>query len=267
MIKQFFVSGDCHGNPSGRVRAINWNYKPKNPEEIGVILLGDVGLNYWLNKRDKREKQETSKFGFHIFCVRGNHEERPENIFTMKIVYNEDVQGKVFQEEDFPLIHYFIDGETYNIQGLKTIVIGGGYSVDKYYRLEVGNNWFPMEQLSPEERERITESLRDGDYKLILAHTCPYSWRPTDLFLTCVNQSTVDSSMELWLEDIKDSFQDAFYLFGHYHADRLVRPKAEMYYHNVDSLDNIIKRWDKNREDSVEELMFSNKDPNYYWGR
>jgi 3-oxoacid CoA-transferase subunit A len=147
------------------------------------------------------------------------------------------------------------------------MVIGGGYSVDKYYRLEVGNNWFPMEQLSPEEREKITTDLRAGDYKLILAHTCPYSWRPTDLFLTCVDQSTVDSSMELWLEEIKDSFKDAIYLFGHYHAERLVRPKAEMYYYNIDTLDHIIQRWDENREGGVEELMFLNKDPNYYMGR
>jgi hypothetical protein len=39
--------------------------------------------------------------------------------------------------------------------------------------------------------------------------------------LSCVDQSTVDNSMELWLEEMKPCFKDAIYLFGHYHAYRL----------------------------------------------
>ena len=37
------------------------------------------------------------------------------------------------------------DGEVYNFNGVSTLVIGGAYSVDKYYRLALGYNWYESE--------------------------------------------------------------------------------------------------------------------------
>lgn len=44
--------------------------------------------------------------------------------------------GKVWVEEAYPNILFAKDGEIYDIAGMKTIVIGGAYSVDKFYRLK-----------------------------------------------------------------------------------------------------------------------------------
>ena len=41
--------------------------------------------------------------------------------------------GKVWVEEAYPNILFAKDGEIYDIAGMKTIVIGGAYSVDKFY--------------------------------------------------------------------------------------------------------------------------------------
>ena len=49
---------------------------------------------------------------------------------------------KVWVEEAYPNILFAKDGEIYDIAGMKTIVIGGAYSVDKFYRLSKGYNWF-----------------------------------------------------------------------------------------------------------------------------
>ena len=54
--------------------------------------------------------------------------------------------GKVWVEEAYPNILFAKDGEIYDIAGMKTIVIGGAYSVDKFYRLSKGYNWFEDEQ-------------------------------------------------------------------------------------------------------------------------
>lgn len=265
MIKKMIITGDTHGNIKRRLATIKYsgiidNY---NPNEIGIIILGDVGLNYWLNATDIKNKKEASEYGYYIYCVRGNHEERPEELESIEVILDQNIKGLVWYEPQFPLIRYLMDGGTYEIEGMKTLVIGGGYSVDKFYRLETGNKWFPKEQLSEEEQNNITKKLQETKYDLILAHTCPYSWRPTDLFLTCVNQSTVDSSMELWLENIKENFDNAIYLFGHYHADRLVRPKVEMYYHDFNFLNDIKERWESNKQPDY----YYEKDPKYYIGR
>lgn len=265
MIKKTFVTGDTHGNVKRRLSVLKYSGEVSEyqPEEVAVIILGDVGLNYWLNDTDNKNKEEVSSFGYYIYCVRGNHEERPEELESMEVLHDNFVNGVVYYEPTFPLIRYFVDGADYNIKGLNTIVIGGSYSVDKFWRLETGNKWFQKEQLSEEERVKIENKLKDNSYDLILAHTCPYSWMPTDLFLTCIDQTKVDKTMECWLECCKEDFSDAIYLFGHYHADRLVRPKVQMFYHSIEDLDIIIDRWNSTKELDA----YFEKDPKYYWGR
>ena len=54
------------------------------PAETALIILGDAGINFYLNKTDKKNKKIINNTGYIIYCVRGNHEERPENIETME---------------------------------------------------------------------------------------------------------------------------------------------------------------------------------------
>ena len=42
MIKQFFVTGDTHGC----MDRFEW-LEIKNPEETGIIILGDAGVNFY----------------------------------------------------------------------------------------------------------------------------------------------------------------------------------------------------------------------------
>jgi 3-oxoacid CoA-transferase subunit A len=175
--------------------------------------------------------------------VRGNHEERPENISTMVKEWDSNVCGFVYMEHEFPLIRYFIDGETYLINGMRTLVLGGAYSVDKYYRLTFGRKWIKNEQLSTDEIEAISKKYKGDCFDLVLSHTCPRSWQPTDLFLDGIPQSTVDSSMEDWMEEFKEEISWNLYLFGHYHDDRFVRPHVEMLYTNIVNLQELYYRW------------------------
>lgn len=78
-----------------------------------------------------------------------------------------------------------------------------------------------------------------------------------------IDQSTVDNSMEKFLEVIKDHVKWKVWLFGHYHADRLERPRVEQYYTNIESLSNIKHRW-LSEEPNVD--WWLPKGPNYYMG-
>ena len=235
-IKHFFLSGDTHGW-RGLLERIRLLETP--PEETALIILGDAGINYWLNKSDQKGKLILNSFGYTIYCVRGNHEQRPELIPTMKKIFDDNVENFVWYEEEFPYIRYFLDGRMYMINDLSTLVIGGAYSVDKWWRLASGNQWFEQEQLSFEEREIIENAHAGCHFDLVLSHTCPYSWRPTDLFLSAIDQTTVDNTMELWMNDFKDMINYDVWAFGHYHDDRLVRPGVIMLYKEIINLDNI----------------------------
>ena len=176
-------------------------------------------------------------------------------------IYDKNVKGWVYCEEAYPNIKYFKDFGVYQISRYKVGVIGGAYSVDKEYRLLNGWQWFPNEQLSYLEQDQCYNLFKENDFDLILTHTCPYDWRPTDLFLSFIDQSKVDSSMEEFLNNIKE-ITAARWAFGHYHDDRLVRPGVEMYYRNIEDLEDIIKRW----KDPEHLDWWLKKDPNYEIG-
>lgn len=227
------------------------------PEETGIIILGDAGLNFYLNNTDKKYKKLLNNQGYHIYCVRGNHEERPENIPGMILVEDINVDNFVWLEEAYPNIRYFVDGNVYNINGKDALVIGGAYSVDKWYRLaragyskdeaETANpkkcGWFKSELLTADEMDEITEKVVGKRFDFVLSHTCPLSWEPNDLFLNGIDQSQVDKSMELWMDELLNKIDWRIWLFGHYHADRIERPFVEQMYMDYENIQTIWNRW------------------------
>ena len=94
----------------------------KRQEDI-MIILGDVGLNYYGDSRDRRNKEKVANLPITLFCIHGNHERRPTTIVEYKL--QEWNGGKVWVEEAYPNSLFAKDGEIYDIAGMKTIVIGG----------------------------------------------------------------------------------------------------------------------------------------------
>ena len=215
-----YLTGDIHGD----VRTPLWliqNYR-LTPEDI-LVLLGDVGLNYFGNdKGDRKRKRQLNSAGIPVFCLHGNHEERPFNIPT----YHETEWrgGTVYIEDDFPNLLFAKDGCMFDLEGRKAVVFGGAYSVDKYYRLQNGWNWFPDEQPSEKIKKRSEQTLTDCKWKvdLVLSHTCPQKYVPVEAFLSGLDQSTVDHSTEEWLDRIEDRLDYAAWYCGHWHIDKRI---------------------------------------------
>lgn len=242
MIEHWFVTGDTHRDFS---RFKNYPENMTDYENVAIIILGDAGINYCLDHHDDELKDFLARnYKFRIYCVRGNHEARPQNIPDMQLVYDEDVGGEVYMQEKWPQIRYFKDWGLYLIDGFEVAVIGGAYSVDKWYRLARGAKWFEDEQLSEEEMLNCTIELTNMEVDFVLTHTCPIGWEPVDLFLAGIDQSRVDKSMELFLEEIANCMAWKVWLFGHYHTDRIERPGVEIYSTDTEELKMIWQRWD-----------------------
>jgi 3-oxoacid CoA-transferase subunit A len=244
-IKNWIITGDTHSQVANRLGTIRHTMSEYVPEETAVIILGDAGLLYYLDKKDTQHKREANIYGYTIYCVHGNHEARPSEKLGMKLIHDDDVGGPVWIEDEFPLIRYFCDWGHYDIGGRKTLVIGGAYSVDKWYRLQNGWRWFEDEQLKDFEMDACYRNAIDYQFDMILSHTCPVSLQPTDLFLGCIDQSTVDNTMELWMDKVRSKIRHRLWLWGHYHGDRIEAPYCEMFYTDVECLENIEARWKK----------------------
>ena len=201
-----------------------------NREDNALILLGDSGLNYFFNHRDRKLKEKLSCYPFTYFVVRGNHEERASECakknpdgWHIEIFWGD----KVLVENDYPYIKYACDGPgVYEIpcedKIYKTLVLPGAYSVDKDYRLYMGYAWFEQEQMSSVEANFAWDLIEQNNnsFDLILSHTCPIMFEPTDLFLPIVDQNLVDKSMERFLGSIEYHVDYKAWLWGHYHANR-----------------------------------------------
>ena len=207
----------------------------------------------------------SKRYSFTIYCVRGNHEARPQDVPDMHLIYDEDVQGEVYIQDRWPTIRYFKDWGIYTILNYKIAVVGGAYSVDKFYRLEHNLRWFPNEQLTIDEMLECTADFMGQEVDFVFTHTCPIAWEPTDLFLSSINQSSVDKSMELFLDELVKVFKWKIYCFGHYHQDRIERPRVEQYFTDSDDINTIYNRWE-GENPTINTEWWLVKSPNYYKG-
>lgn len=229
--KEVYFIGDIHGAIPEAM--LNTPHYPMDGDNFAaMIMLGDAGFNYYLDKRDHHFKHAVNYFAENhniiYYILRGNHEERPEKIKGMERVFDLHTEQYVYLEEEFPFIKYLIDGQTYNFNNEKMLAIGGAYSVDKFYRLENNWAWFKDEQLTQEEMKLIFDNNKNEKFDFILSHTCPLSFQPTDLFMDYIDQATVDNSMERFLNVVSCEMDWKYWLFGHYHKSREQYPKVYM---------------------------------------
>lgn len=246
-----YIIGDTH-------RDFSRIYKLEKDTDNMLIVLGDVGINYYLNEEDKNYKEYLKKLKLKLFCVRGNHEERPENISTYKEI--EMFGGKVFIEEEHPNLIFAKDGETYNIDGKKILVIGGAYSVDKQYRLLHGYKWFKEEQLTKKEMDTILAKVKGKHFDIVLSHTCLYKYEPREVFMQGLDQSKVDKSMEHFLDKVEENINYDKWYCGHYHTEKQV-DKLEFMFGRIKifNKDEYVPKYDRNGYEIVRDAYSQNE--------
>lgn len=225
-----YVTGDTHGKFQ---RITDFCEHEKTSCEDIMIILGDAGINYngWVLDREKKELLKTLPIT--LFCIHGNHEQRPDTIdsYAEKRWHG----GIVYWEEDYPNLLFAKDGEIFDLDGKQTIVIGGAYSIDKMIRVIYGYGWWADEQPSDEIKRYVEEKLEKRNWKIdvILSHTVPLKYEPREMFMTGVDQSNVDKSTEEWLDWIEEKLEYQKWYCGHYHTEKKIG-KVDMKYKEIE---------------------------------
>lgn len=79
--RHFYLTGDCHGD----FKKIDFFCQNHDTGKDDVmIILGDAGINYWLDKTDQKVKKHLSGLPINFLVVHGNHEARASEIGSYK---------------------------------------------------------------------------------------------------------------------------------------------------------------------------------------
>lgn len=193
-----------------------------------LIILGDAGINYFCDDRDDDVKSELSELPITLLCIHGNHEERPYELGYDEIEWH---GGIVYYEESYPSLLFAKDGEIYDFDGKKAIAIGGAYSVDKYYHLHNGLEWFSSEQPSDEIKEYVESQLEKCGWivNYVFSHTVPVKYEPKWAFVPGVDQNAIDKATEYWLQEIADQLEFEGWFAGHFHVESQEGPIRIMF--------------------------------------
>lgn len=214
-----FYTGDSHGDVA---EIVEFCRQMRLQPADTLVILGDVGANYYLNKRDIYVKEQLNACGPTVLCIHGNHECRPAHV--PGYVLQDWNGGQVYVQPEYPHVLFAVDGEVYTLEGRDHLVIGGAYSVDKYYRLMRGFRWWEDEQPNEATKAKVEQVLaaRGWQVPVVLSHTCPFKYEPVEAFLPGIDQSSVDASTERWLDTIDDRLNcDAWYC-GHWHITKRI---------------------------------------------
>ena len=231
-MSRIFVKGDCHGD---FYFLKQWCINNNTSKNDYLVLCGDAGINYYLNKAEENLKKEISECPITLICVHGNHEERPKNIPSYKFQYDKKLKCNVWYEEKYPNIIFPQDG-VIEISGHKCLILGGAYSIDKYYRIYGRLPWFPEEQMSNEDKERIFKILeKENSFEYIFSHTAPliYERELEELFIPGVSQYEIDKSMEQFLTEVHEKINFKHWFFGHFHDDFDLTEKVTILYKDI----------------------------------
>lgn len=232
-----FFTGDTHG------RFDRFDEYDFASDDV-VIILGDSGLNYYHPKRAAFFKKTLSKHGCKFLMIHGNHEQRPEKISTYHL--DTFMGGDVYVEDAFHNLFFAKDGSIFNLNGYSMLVVGGAYSVDKYYRQTMGFSWWPDEQPSEETKRYVEQVIANqhAHFDIIATHTCPFKYIPTETFLPGIDQSRVDQSTEEWLDLIEKAVHYRAWVCGHWHTDKVV-DNVRFLFNSIIPIENLMHTYPK----------------------
>lgn len=248
----FYITGDKHRNFDA-VKEFCRVMKTRRKDVL--IVLGDAGFNYYGDKRDDKLKKEISQLEITLFCLHGNKENRPVNVGTYGV--RSFCCGKVYYEPRYPNIFFAIDGEIYEFEGKKYLVVGGAHSVDKLRCLDENKPFWDDEMPNDAVKAKVEAVLQREDNRIygMMTHTCPVDYLPTEMFVSTRQNAAIrrnprkrkskkmfkpdiDRSTEEWLGVLERELVYNVWFCGHYHVDKRI-DKVHMMHREIRPLHGV----------------------------
>lgn len=162
---KILVSGDWHGHSAAAKAAAK---KAKRTNCDLIVQVGDFG--FWPHTDPDYVEivnRHLEKQGLTMVWIDGNHE-------NFDALYNTDwprTPDGFWQIAEH--VFYAPRGHRWEWDGVRFLALGGGYSIDKMWRLSqgpIGQFWWPQETITQRE---VYEAIEGGAADVMFTHDCP----------------------------------------------------------------------------------------------
>lgn len=86
----------------------------------------------------------------------------------------------------------------------------------------------------------MENQISENKFDVVISHTCPLRYEPIEVFLTQIDQSTVDDGTEKWLDSIENRIDYIAWYCGHWHTDKRI-DKMHFLFNCFESADMMAK--------------------------
>lgn len=212
-----YITGDTHGYPhyflNGFMDDEEWT------EDDILIVCGDFGYIFLNDLNEDSFLNYLSSKPYTICFADGNHENFPAIFSYPEEIWN---GGRIHRIRK-NIIH-LMRGQVFTLEGSKFFVMGGGFSIDWYYRTAGYSYWseeLPSEAEYEEARKNLAANGNKVDY--IITHTAPSkAVRYMNIFwhMHFETQNDEKPFNEFLQHEVMDKVSYKHWYFGHFHLDR-----------------------------------------------
>ena len=241
-----YATGDLHGN-SLRFQPQHFPEQAEMTKNDYMIVCGDFGCVWNGDKSDDPQLDRLESLPFTVLFVDGNHEN-----FDAFCEYPVEQWhgGKVHKIR--PHVIHLMRGQAFELQEHTFFTMGGAQSHDiaggildmdspdfyeRYDSLRRNRgqfridhiSWWQEELPSDEEYAEARQTLERLDWKVdyIITHCAPTTIQQK------INRSFNPDKLTDFLEDIRCRSQFHYWLFGHYHDNRIINEKYVLLYEQM----------------------------------
>lgn len=209
---KIFLCGDTHGNYTKMLLGLEQIIAEMNTRDpVYVINLGDNGLGFHGRQLDVPSYvlDFLEEKNVYLYFIRGNHDN--PNIFDQK-------NNNIFER-----VKVIPDNTILELNNKKWLVIGGGISIDRLYRVK-GKTYYENEAL-------CLSTIKGQKIYGILSHTGP---KPDMALMDITEFLKVDKYLindlefeEFLLQGALTYYNPKEWFYGHYHVDWTGEDKVE----------------------------------------
>lgn len=222
-----YITGDTHGEVS-RFEEIHKRYRLT--ESDSLIVAGDFGCIFGRFIQDDEKLDALEQLPYTILFLDGNHECFPKIYSYPEEMWN---GGRIHRIR--PNILHLMRGQVFKLDGMSIFTIGGGYSIDRIYRYP-GISWWPEEMPSETEYAEARENLNkhDNSVDILISHAAPEeAMRKFEESGEIYHRYMQESTLNLFLEEVRQTVSHRHYYFGHMHVDKQLLPNMTALYYDV----------------------------------